>query len=635
MKPIRELAKNLFFKIILAVVALSFILFGVSGFILEDKGSWVAKVGNHKISYKAFENNLKTDRAIILGSSENNPDLQNYLESDRFKSDSLGQMIRKIMIEKTSEDFGAKVSRKLILQKVAENKAFRDENDKFDNEKFKNFLAQKGFDEEKYVKEVANELSANIVIQSLTMSAPIDYDFAIELEKFNQQKRVADIVSITTKNLPSYEKITDQEIEKFYNDSKQNYTIPELRKLSYVKISTADFNNKFEITESEIKNEYENNKEKYSSPELRDIYHVVFEKKEQAEEFIEKFKTSEDKTKTQQNFANLAKELAKKNLKEITLNKTSQSQLTSELSIPVFQLLINEITTPIQSSLGYHVVLLNKIYQPSLKPLDQVRKEIFTKIDNEKKEKFVEQKINEINDTFLTSNSLSAALKKLNLKSSINSLTIDSSGRNDKGQTIFEILNLNNFSENAFLLKENQISKLVNISSNEFYTIQLEKILPSRIKNLEEVKDQLKAIIQDKKNMVALNDLVKKINEELKSNSIESIINKYQLKVQRNQTLPRNIVNSENEYVKNKLLDELFALKEIGKFTSTVPTRNNEFFIAILKDIKKSSFNQEELLSVKKKIVDGFFNDIIKEYSNYLQKKYPVKVNEKIFGQTK
>ena len=635
MKPIRELAKNLFFKIILAVVALSFILFGVSGFILEDKGSWVAKVGNHKISYKAFENNLKTDRAIILGSSENNPDLQNYLESDRFKSDSLGQMIRKIMIEKTSEDFGAKVSRKLILQKVAENKAFRDENDKFDNEKFKNFLAQKGFDEEKYVKEVANELSANIVIQSLTMSAPIDYDFAIELEKFNQQKRVADIVSITTKNLPIYEKITDQEIEKFYNDNKQSYTVPELRKVSYVKISTADFNNKFEITDSEIKNEYENNKEKYSSPELRDIYHVVFEKKEQAEEFIQKFKASEDKTKAQQNFANLAKELAKKNLKEITLNKTSQSQLTSELSIPVFQLLTNEVSNPIQSSLGYHVVLLNKIYQSALKPLEQVQKEIFTKISNEKKEKFVEQKINEINDTFLTSNSLSDALKKLNLKSSINSLTIDSSGRNDKGQTIFEILNLNNFSENAFLLKENQISKLASLSSNEFYTIQLEKILPSRIRNLDEVKDQLKAIIQDKKNMTALNDLVKKINEELKSNSIESIISKYQLKVQRNQILPRNIVNSENEYVKNKLLDELFALKEIGKFTSAVPTRNNEFFIAILKDIKKSSFNQDEILSVKKKIVDGFFNDIIKEYSNYLQKKYPVKVNEKIFGQTK
>jgi peptidyl-prolyl cis-trans isomerase D len=635
MKPIRELAKNLFFKIILAVVALSFILFGVSGFILEDKGSWVAKVGNHKISYKAFENNLKTDRAIILGSSENNPDLQNYLESDRFKSDSLGQMIRKIMIEKTSEDFGAKVSRKLILQKVAENKAFRDENDKFDNEKFKNFLAQKGFDEEKYVKEVANELSANIVIQSLTMSAPIDYDFAIELEKFNQQKRVADIVSITTKNLPIYEKITDQEIEKFYNDNKQSYTVPELRKVSYVKISTADFNNKFEITDSEIKNEYENNKEKYSSPELRDIYHVVFEKKEQAEEFIQKFKASEDKTKAQQNFANLAKELAKKNLKEITLNKTSQSQLTSELSIPVFQLLTNEVSNPIQSSLGYHVVLLNKIYQSALKPLEQVQKEIFTKISNEKKEKFVEQKINEINDTFLTSNSLSDALKKLNLKSSINSLTIDSSGRNDKGQTIFEILNLNNFSENAFLLKENQISKLTSLSSNEFYTIQLEKILPSRIRNLDEVKDQLKAIIQDKKNMTALNDLVKKINEELKSSSIESIISKYQLKVQRNQILPRNIVNSENEYVKNKLLDELFALKEIGKFTSTVPTRNNEFFIAILKDIKKSSFNQDEILSVKKKIVDGFFNDIIKEYSNYLQKKYPVKVNEKIFGQTK
>ena len=69
MELFRRLTGNLFFKIILGLVALSFVFFGVSGFILGNPNSWVAKIGNSQISLKKFNKALKSDRELVLATT--------------------------------------------------------------------------------------------------------------------------------------------------------------------------------------------------------------------------------------------------------------------------------------------------------------------------------------------------------------------------------------------------------------------------------------------------------------------------------------------------------------------------------------------------------------------------------------
>ena len=54
MKSFRKLTSNLAFKVVLGIVALSFIFFGVSSFILGGSTNWVAKIGSKKIGYWSF-----------------------------------------------------------------------------------------------------------------------------------------------------------------------------------------------------------------------------------------------------------------------------------------------------------------------------------------------------------------------------------------------------------------------------------------------------------------------------------------------------------------------------------------------------------------------------------------------------
>ncbi|MFM7558023.1 MAG: SurA N-terminal domain-containing protein, partial [Alphaproteobacteria bacterium] len=87
MNAFRKLAKNIFFKVILAIVGLSFVTFGISSFLIDMPNSWVLKVGSEKISLKTFEKALDMDRSIIRSNKGSSEEIENYLNSDRFKSE--------------------------------------------------------------------------------------------------------------------------------------------------------------------------------------------------------------------------------------------------------------------------------------------------------------------------------------------------------------------------------------------------------------------------------------------------------------------------------------------------------------------------------------------------------------------
>ena len=89
MKSFRKLTNNLAFKVVLGIVALSFIFFGVSSFILGGSTSWVAKIGSKKISYSTLQKAMKENREMIINSYGNNEQALAYLDSEQFTSDSL------------------------------------------------------------------------------------------------------------------------------------------------------------------------------------------------------------------------------------------------------------------------------------------------------------------------------------------------------------------------------------------------------------------------------------------------------------------------------------------------------------------------------------------------------------------
>lgn len=636
MKSFRKLTSNIAFKIVLGIVALSFIFFGVSSFVLGSSSNWVAQIGGKKISYSTLQKAMKENREMILKSYGNNEQALQYLESDQFTSDSLSRIVNQHMVKNLSSEFNITASKKIILENIAKDKNFADETGKFSQAKFKDFLKRNGINEDLYVNEIINQTSMLMIVQTMEIAAPVSSKKIIDIVNFNEEKRAVDLISINEKNVKNVESVSEKEVEKYYNDHKKEFSLPEFRKILLAKFTAKDLASAIEIKEQEIVAEYEKNKESYTIDETRDFYHVVFDEEKQAQEFITNLKkiNQNDNKKIALQFANLAKEQAKKDLKTITLNNTNKKQLLPETVSKAFALKINELSSPVKSSLGYHVFLLNNINQSQTKSLAQVRDEIKNKLSEKKKDGALAQKISELDSNLLASSSLAESLSKSKINITTVQYNIDNSGKDFSGNTP-----LNEDSEliakNAFALKKNQNSKTITSQDGStFYALQVSDIIPSKTQELASVAKAIQQKLQNDKKEIALSALAQEVSAEISQNVNNPAIvaNKYQLKLERNRLMPRTyVINYQGQQFpyRSPLLDKIFSI-ELNQSTGAI-NDSGGYSIAILRDVKKPQINKEVVEEVAKSSQKLFRSDIMQQFNNYLMSKYPVKVNEKIF----
>lgn len=634
MQLFRRLAGNIFFKIILFIVALSFVLFGVSGFILGSPNLWIAKVGGTTISASAFNNALKADREIVLASNKS-AEANAYVESESFKSDVLGRLVNKIMVEKLSDDFGISASKKIILSAVAKDANFKNKDGKFDHQKFESFLAHNGFNEERYVNEISSQVTSVMILQSIALVAPVNNFEIIQNESFKNEKRVADVIVISEKSLNGEDKPNKDEIAKFYAENKQGYNVPEMRKVSYIQFSKKDFTKDFALTDKELRAEYEKNKDQMMQPESRDFYQVLFDKEEAAKKFAAEVKKA-DKSKAKEVFAKLAKSQKNKDLKAITLSKTTQKDLLPQLAEGAFKLEKNEVSAPIESPLGFHVFLVLDIKKSQPLSFEQAKASIQNGLMKEREEKVLQEKISAIDDLLLTSNSLNEVAKKFNLKVSTTE-SFDAQGVDAAGKVIPQNVAMESFASNAFALKENQTSKVFYAKNTSgFYALKADKVIPSHERKLAEVEDKIIADLQKVKKSKALREVANKAAAEIAKNpnDAEKIAKKYNAKFEKNREFARFMtvtIQGRSMSYQTKFLEELFTLQKGGVTTAQSSESDKSFNIAIMRDVKKSLSDSVDAQK-KQQATEDLRNEIMSEYNSYLLKRFPVKINEKYFA---
>ncbi len=635
MKSFRKLTNNLAFKVVLGIVALSFIFFGVSSFILGGSTSWVAKIGSKKISYSTLQKAMKENREMIINSYGNNEQALAYLDSEQFTSDSLGRIINQQMVKNLSHEFNITASKKVVLENIAKDKNFSDATGKFSQEKFKEFLKRNGINEDLYVNEIINQVSMMMILQTMEIAAPVSSKKIIDVIEFNDEKRVVDLISLNEKDVKNIANVTQNEIEKYYADNKKQFTLPEIRRISYVKINAKDLAQSIEIKDEEIASDYEKNKNLYQLPETRDFYHIVFDKEQSAKDFAEKLKkTSKDKLKDE--FANLAKELQKKNLKEITLSNTGKKQLLPQTIEPAFNLAVNEISQPVKSQLGFHIFLLNAINKSATKSLAEVREEIKQKLLEGKQNGAFEKKIVELDSALIASNSLSDSLIKNKINTTILKANIDDTGKDEGGREIFGE-DAKEIAKNSFALKKGQASKLFNSPAKDsYYAIQLDEIVASKTEELTKVSRMISTKLQSDKKQEALIAYAQEVADEVGENldNPAKIATKHKLKFEKNRIMPRTfVINYQGQQFpyRSPLLEKIFTI-DVNKSSGAISEAGG-YAVAILREVKKPLISKDIVEQVAKSSQQMFRSDIMQQFNNYLLKKYPVEVNEKIFRQ--
>lgn len=495
LKIIRQHAKSPFIKIILYAVVLSFIatiflIWGRGKGGIEDNPYVVATIEGEDISTQEF---LRVYRSQLSSQKES---LTQSIDDSFIKqlvgSQTLSLLInRQIMLSEANKR-SIKISPQEIMEYITDNYPVFQENGKFVGfDRYREILQASRITEAEFENNIRNELMIQKFQMFLISNIFISSEELWEEYKNENEKIKIDYVLVSNADYIEEVKATPEELQSYFKENKDDYQIAEKRKIEYVIVEKEALKLNIQITKKEINRYYEQHKNLYLVPEERRASHILIKLSENAspeiaEQARKKAEEIYKKSQAGEDFTQLAQKYSED---EATANEGGdlgffpRGRMVAEFDSEAFSMSIGQISPPVKSQFGFHIIRLTDIRKPHFKSPDDI--EVQSKIKKELIEKKSQQEAENISKKISQlakdKGGLSEAAKSCSLEAKKSEFFSQEEG-------IAEIPSSYQIAEKSFELKANQISSPIPLS-NGFSIIKLLEKKDPYMPELSEVKE--------------------------------------------------------------------------------------------------------------------------------------------------
>lgn len=153
--------------------------------------------------------------------------------------------------------------------------------------------------------------------------------------------------------------------------------------------------NPINVDEKEITDYYENNKEQFKKPETAKASHILVDDEDAATEILSEIHSG-------LSFEEAAQKHSKcpSNAQGGDLGNFSRGQMVPEFEDAVFNMENGEISKPVKTQFGYHIIKLIDRKKEEISSLDEVRQNIAGLLLSQKQQGAYFQKINELKSNY-------------------------------------------------------------------------------------------------------------------------------------------------------------------------------------------------------------------------------------------
>ncbi|BBR57774.1 peptidylprolyl isomerase [Klebsiella sp. WP7-S18-CRE-02] len=378
MDNLRTAANSVVIKVIFGLIIVSFILTGVSGYLIGGSNNFAAKVNGQEIGRAQFENAVASERNRMqqqLGDQFSELAAnENYIKTMR--QQVLNRLIDEALLDQYAKDLGLGISDEQVRNAIFATPAFQSEG-KFDNTRYSALINQMGMNPDQYAQALRNQLTTQQLINAVAgtdFMLPGETD---QLAALVSQQRLVREATIDVNALAAKQQVSDQEIASYYEQNKGQFVAPEQFRVSYIKLDAAAMSQN--VSDDEIQSYYDQHQDQFTQPQ-RERYSVIQTKTEaDAKAVLDALNNGGD-------FAALAKEKSTDIISARNggdMGWLEASTLPDELKNAGLKEK-GQLSGVIKSSVGFLVARLDDVQPAKVKPLADVHNDIANKVKQEK-----------------------------------------------------------------------------------------------------------------------------------------------------------------------------------------------------------------------------------------------------------
>lgn len=491
-------------QIFLGLIALPFAFWGVDSYVRSSgAGSDLASVGDTKITIQQFEQALR-DRQDQMRQSMGDSFKPELMNSPEIRLGVLNSLIdqRLLLLEAgknrlvTSDD---------ALRDFLSSVPSLQEDGKFSMSRYENVLRAQGMSQPQFEARVRQDLTLQQLVGTVGSSAFVSLTQAEAMLRLQSEERQFSEFKISSGQFANKVKIDESAIQKFYDENKNRFEVPERVKAEYVVLSLDALLTQVKVSDAEVKTWYDGHQDRYQEPEERRASHVLISSDGDAGKEKAKAKAEEvlkDIQKNPSRFAELAKQHSQdpgSAQKGGDLGYFGRGMMVKPFEDAVFQQKEGEISGLVESDFGYHIIKVTGIKAAKLRPLADVRSDIEGELRRQAAtRKFAEAAESFNNMVYEQSDSLQPVAEKFNLK-------VQQSGwlpKNADPRMLAALGPLGNekvakalFSDDVIKNKRN--TEAIEVAPNTLLAARVTEHVPASVQTFDSVKGDIGEYLKD------------------------------------------------------------------------------------------------------------------------------------------
>ncbi len=471
---------------ILITIGFSFVFVGGANFAFIGQ-SYAAKVDGIDIGVGRFE-------AVYRERLQANPQLAALPPEYRMRlrTNILEQLIQQRVIDNYLDAAGFRINDEQVTQLIQRVPDFQIDG-QFDLETYRRLLSLSGYEPASYEnvqRQTLRRAQLQRAIRGSSIVSPAGYRRVLNL-RFEQ--RVVTTATITPETVAGEVVITDELITAFYDDNPNLYQVPETADIEYVEIRRDAVALSVSITEEQLQDFYEFNSDRYLQDEQRRARHILilFDDDEAAAEIVAQDLLA--RVQAGESFEDLAREYSKDGgtaAEGGDLGTLTETQMPDALGDEIFSMNAGDISGPVKSDFGFHIVRVDEILESGPLPFEQVRAALTIEFRDQEAANLYREMERKLSDTLFDATDIQSLAAAVG--ANVNTVT----GFSRAGGTPFADSQAAVdavFAEHV--LSGEQMSELTELDANRTVVFSVVKHNPSTRKPLDDVREQVSAAL--------------------------------------------------------------------------------------------------------------------------------------------
>lgn len=580
LSKMRKSAGSWMIKILLGLIVLAFVFMGAGSF-NANKANKAATVNGEPISINDYQQTYQ--RLIDRLRQQYGDRLNNeMLEMFNLREQAMNQVIETELLRQAAQRYNIAVTPDELANNITRIQAFK-RNGHFDQQQYEMVLSQNRLSPAAF-EAMQRENMAIQKLQSI-MKSGIRVSTEEARQWYNWQNTQIKIryAQFAPEDF-SEVTVDDAELKTYYENHKADYKTQPKIKARYVRFAPSDYLSAVDVSEEAIKAYYDDNKDTYQQPATVDARHILLKLPQDAgEELIaqkrEKARAIMEQAKSGADFAELARTHSEGPSKDKggDIGTFSRDDMVKPFSDKAFSMQPGDISEPVRTRFGWHIIKVEDKSEESIKPLSDVEEQIRETLATRKARDEAYDKALAMYNTSFSGDDLvenSRDHEKISLQ------TTDYFTREEGPQSLPKP---SEFAEAAFKLPLMEVSD-VNEIGEDFYLIQAIERQEEKIPEFEAVQEEVSRDLKQQKQRNAAEAAATEFLDTAKSlASIREAGEKADVAIQttdffqRNQPIPD--IGREQAITK-----AAFNLSETSPFPETPVKGNKGFYVIAFAD---------------------------------------------------